>query len=37
MSAPEAESITLEEYLEGIKALQETEGWKIHRDMERLG
>ncbi|HVS82173.1 MAG TPA: hypothetical protein VHE60_10605 [Pyrinomonadaceae bacterium] len=37
MSTPHAESITLEEYLEGIEALQQTEGWKIHQDMERLG
>jgi hypothetical protein len=37
MSAPETESLTLEEYLEGIEALQKTEGWRINQDIERLG
>jgi hypothetical protein len=34
VSEPE---MTLDEYLEGIEKLQQTEGWKIHQDMERLG
>jgi len=37
MLTPQTESITLEEYFEGIEALQQTEGWRIHQDMERLG
>ncbi len=37
MLTPQTESTTLEEYSEGIEALQQTEGWKIHQDMERLG
>jgi hypothetical protein len=37
MSAPEVGSLAHEEYLEEIEALQKTEGWRIHQDMERLG
>jgi hypothetical protein len=35
--AIDPESITLDQYFEGIEALQQTEGWRIHQDIERLG
>jgi hypothetical protein len=37
MSTPESDTLTLQEYLDGIETLQKTEGWRIHEEIQRLG
>lgn len=37
MSTPESDTLTLQEYLDGIESLHKTKGWRIHEEIQRLG